>query len=196
MKMRWTLAIAVLLLCGSAIGAIFWKQELQYALPTPVPVGYAPVLWKEQVQLPLKSSGPLFIHFFNPDCPCSRFNKKYFNQLVYNYRDKIEFLVVIPPYASLDAARAYFDRAVRVVVDDAGWAKATGVYATPQAVIVDGQSNLYYRGNYNRTRYCTDPETNYAEMALQALLDGKPAPLFDAHARQAYGCSFEEEPSL
>ena len=105
MNTRWIVAIAVLLLCSSAVVVIFWKQELKYALPTPLPTAYAPVLWKERVELPRKSSEPLFIHFFNPDCPCSRFNRKYFNQLVFTYRNEINFLVVIPPYASVAAAR-------------------------------------------------------------------------------------------
>ena len=41
------------------------------------------------------------------------------------------------------------------VLFDSSLAKACGVYSTPQAVLIDNNQNLYYRGNYNRSRYCT-----------------------------------------
>ncbi len=198
MRLRWAAAIAVLLLCGAAIGYLFWQQELRYALPTPVPAAYAPVLLKQSVRLPQALSKPVFLHFFSPECPCSRFNRKYFNQLIFQYKDSIDFKVIIPSYASQEEAKSFFDDEVEIIVDTEGWAKATGVYATPQAVIIDAQSQLYYRGNYNRTRYCTDPATNYAEQALVAFINREPLPftVIDPLAQTAYGCSFNEEPNL
>jgi hypothetical protein len=174
---------------------LFWKQELKYALPTPVPRAYIPVMLQTSIRLPEAVNAPVFLHFFNPECPCSRFNRKYFNQLIYQYKDKIKFKVVIPPYASLEDAKSFFDSDVEVILDTHGWAKACGVYATPQAVIIDEKSQLFYRGNYNRTRYCTDPSTNYAEQALQAFVNKQPLPpsAMDELARRAYGCSFTEE---
>lgn len=198
MRVRWVTAIAVLLVCGTGIGYLFWQQELQYALPTPVPTAYNPVLIRQSVRLPEVITKPVFLHFFSPECPCSRFNRKYFNQLIFQYRDQIDFKVIIPPYASLEEARSFFDDDVEIVIDTQGWARATGVYATPQAVILDAQQQLYYRGNYNRTRYCTDPSTNYAEQALVAFINRQPLPLtaLDPLAQTAYGCSFNEEPNL
>ena len=49
--------------------------------------------------------------------------------------------------------------------------------------------NLYYRGNYNKTRYCTDAESNYAQMAIDSLLKQNNSPSFNALALRAYGCS-------
>lgn len=43
---------------------------------------------------------------------------------------------------------------------------ALGVYGTPQAVIPDGEGRLYYRGNYNRSRFCPQEWTEYVRLTL------------------------------
>jgi hypothetical protein len=192
MKVKVLLALFTLLICGTLVGYIFWQQELKYALPTPIPVSYTPVFFEEVIRLPEKQSAPVFLHFFNPECPCSRFNRKHVNQLIFQFKDKIKFKVVIPSYASVEEARSFFDEDIEIISDTAGWALTCGVYSTPQAVIIDKQSKLYFRGNYNRTRYCTDPKTNYAELALQAFINNKPLPMMDELAKRAYGCSFAD----
>ncbi len=73
------LAATVLLLIVSGIAALFWQQELQYARPTPVPADYVTVLPGRRVMVPVAAGAvrkPVLLHFFNPDCPCSRFNLK------------------------------------------------------------------------------------------------------------------------
>ncbi|MCS6821844.1 MAG: hypothetical protein NZ551_08235, partial [Microscillaceae bacterium] len=80
------------------------------------------------------------------------------------------------------------------IVDDTGEiAQQCGVYSTPQAVILNTKNQLYYRGNYNRARYCTDKKTNYAQMAMDSLLAQKPPPNFGLLATKAYGCELPQE---
>jgi hypothetical protein len=67
-------------------------------------------------------------------------------------------------------------------------AEKCGVYSTPQAVILTPEHELYYRGNYNRARYCTDKNSNFTQMALDSLLAGNPPPVFNISATRAYGC--------
>ena len=43
------------------------------------------------------------------------------------------------------------------------------MYSTPQAVIADREGRLAYRGNYNVSRYCTDPKTPFVRIALEKL---------------------------
>jgi hypothetical protein len=192
MRINVFIAVITLVICGSIVGFIFWQQELKYTLPTPVPVSYTPVFFEESIRLPVVQKTAVFLHFFNPDCPCSRFNRKHVNQLIYQYKDKIKFRVVIPSYASIEEARSFFDEDIEIIVDTEGWAEACGVYSTPQAVIIDQKSKLYFRGNYNRTRYCTDTKTNYAELALHSFVNNRPLPLMDELAKRAYGCSFAD----
>src|SRR5262249_46492721 len=42
-----------------------------------------------------------------------------------------------------------------------------GVYSTPQAVLLDAKSHIVFRGNYNVSRYCTDPRTEFVRIALE-----------------------------
>src|SRR6266487_227940 len=81
-----------------AIAALFWQNELVYSLPTPVPKNYSAVNPGEKINLAGKvelQNRPLFLHFFNPDCPCSRFNITYFKSLVKQYSGEVTFAIVV-----------------------------------------------------------------------------------------------------
>ncbi|MBS1565196.1 MAG: AhpC/TSA family protein, partial [Bacteroidetes bacterium] len=54
--------------------------------------------------------------------------------------------------------------------------------------ILDEDRRLYYRGNYYRSRYCTDKKSNFAQLALDSLLGHRQNPVFDRLALKAYGC--------
>ncbi len=188
------------LLCtiALAIGFVFWKQEIKYATPTPLPETYQPVPFNYFVNidslLQKKHSKPVHLHFYNPECPCSKFNTDHFNTLLQAYQNRIEFYVVIPTAAHYESTLRKFGKRATIVVDNEELlANALGVYATPQAVLVDTKGSLYYRGNYNRSRYCTDPATNFAQMAIEALLAGQAAPRFTTLATTAYGCELTEK---
>ena len=80
------------MLLFSAVGAIFWYNELVYHLPTPVPANYKAIntgtFVKVNVALANNGSKPLFLHFFNPACPCSRFNMANFKSMVKQYNNR------------------------------------------------------------------------------------------------------------
>jgi len=184
-----------LLIIGSGIAYAFWHQEWKYSLPTPVPSNYhvinsgTPVSIKNIPGLE-HSSKPLFLHFFNPNCPCSRFNITQFKSLVKEYGSKIDFAVIAltnKQYTEKDIQQK-FDLAIPVVFDSS-YAAACGVYSTPQAAIINTDKRLYYRGNYNKSRYCTDKKTNYAEIAIDALLAELGQPRLDPEATVSYGCT-------
>lgn len=189
---------AWLLILVVVVGGLFWYNEWIYSLPTPVPVTYKFVRANEHIALAEKlhidSDKPLFLHFFNPDCPCSRFNLPHFRELVKKYGDKVTFVAV--PMVML--GQEYTDDQIRekigldiVVSREPGLADAVGVYSTPQAVLINTDNNLFYRGNYNKSRYCTDKRSNYAEMALVSILNNSPVPDFGPMALKAYGCTIE-----
>ena len=115
----------------------------------------------------------------------------HFKSLADKYGEQINFAVVV-----MTANKSYttekiqekYDLAIPVLFDTS-LAVSCGVYSTPQAVLLNKDLTLYYRGNYNRTRYCTDQKSNYAQMAIDSLLDDKQEPLFNEYALKAYGCS-------
>lgn len=181
------------------MGFLFWKQEMQYLLPTPVPDHHQPKFVAEHISLPtafnIENTGPVYFHFFNPDCPCSRFNLKHFRSLTNQFHSSLKIYAVIPAYAEVERAREMIDDSRIVIIQDTDdqLAHACGVYSTPQAVVLDASQKLFYRGNYNKTRYCTLKESNYAEIALSALVNGETPPVFNAFATQSYGCQLPSD---
>jgi len=175
------------------VGGLFWYNELIYQLPTPIPKDYKPVYRGQRINISgsiqNESKRPVFFHFFNPDCPCSRFNIASFKSLVKQYGSQIHFVVVVInkyPYTTRQI-QDKFDLNVPVIFDQS-LAKACGVYSTPQAALLNSNHELYYRGNYNRSRYCADESTNYAKMAIEGLLNAKSSMVFNKLALTAYGC--------
>lgn len=202
MRNRKILVVSILTFIFCVIGVVFYKAELKYLRPTPIPEGYQAVMLDTEISLEeLISStgeGPAFYHFYNPDCPCSRFNLDHFQALVKTYGDKVNFTVVAQEnstetYQQVVAAFDPEDQLNIVMDKDKRLATAMGVYSTPQAVLLNTNNKLYYRGNYNKSRYCTDPGKFYAQQALDSLLANRPTPTFDNLATTSYGCELDEQ---
>ena len=193
--MRKWFTLSTLVLIFGFIAAIFWYNEWRYSLPTPVPPNFHPIALNQKINLGDKfvpgRKRPVFLHFFNPACPCSRFNIPHFNTLVKEYGSKINFAVVVmAPGKGYTPEKIMRQFNLQVpVLFDTSLASICGVYSTPQAVLIDTNQTLYYRGNYNRARYCTDIKTNYAQMAIAACLEVRKQPDFNQYALTAYGCS-------
>ncbi len=195
--MNKILTIGLLIAISGLIAHLFWQNELKYSLPTPIPVDYKNVPLGSYINLgetpTTQADKPSFIHFFNPDCPCSRFNIKHFKELVSKYHNQINFSVIV-----IDKSNAYTINAIREKFDlnipisfDTSVAGICGVYSTPQAVLLDSTQHLFFRGNYNKNRYCTMPNSNYAQMAIDSLLSGPMHISFSPMAIKAYGCEIK-----
>lgn len=190
------LAVVLLILIITSIGAIFWYQTWIYSLPTKLPADYKVInkgtLIKLDQHISIERGKPVFIHFFNPDCPCSRFNLKEFKSLALNKSSEASFVVVVlsPRKISAEEVKRKFDFDMPVILDKA-LARECGVYSTPQAVILDNEYRLHYRGNYNESRYCTNKETSFARIALDQLKNERSNFSFNPSALMAYGCSIE-----
>jgi hypothetical protein len=182
----------------SSIGAIFWYQEGKYLLPTPLPEDYTTVSPSELVKIDTtllsdSLSKPTLFHFFSPDCPCSRFNLKHFLTLKRKYNNTINFYAVVTDETQVTSAKKMLDEDILVLVDkDKKLAAACGVYSTPQAAIVQSDNTLFFRGNYNRARYCTDKNSNFVQMALDSLVAKKSPPHFNPLATNSYGCDLSQ----
>jgi hypothetical protein len=189
----WWLAVVF-----AGIFLLFWYNEWVYSLPTPVPKSYHKVTTGTFINItdefrPDKTK-PVFLHFFNLGCPCSRFNIAHFKSLVKRYGDKVSFAVVV-----MNKDKEYTVKEVQdkigltiPVLLDRSLADSCGVYSTPQAVIINTDHKLYYRGNYNKSRYCTNKNSNYAQMALDSLMTNHPHPVFNQYALTAYGCQLPQ----
>jgi thiol-disulfide isomerase/thioredoxin len=188
---KWLIA-GWLCILATAIAGLFWYNEWKYSLPTPVPVNYVPVYAGNYVDVSFgdfKNNKPVFLHFFNPDCPCSKFNVPQFQSLVKQYGRQANFAVVIMSgkHFTTHQIQQKLNLDIPVFFDSAIAANC-GVYATPQAAIIDANGKLFYRGNYNRSRYCSDEKTGYAKIALTSLLNQQSLQNFSQYAFKAYGC--------
>ena len=192
-KIKISIILILLAIIFSGIAALFWNNQFVYSLPTPIPKNYNAVSLGIDIQLPeklfFKNNKPVFLHFFNPDCPCSRFNISHFKSLVKQYSNETTFAMVVMSNKNYTARQIQNRFELNIpVLFDTSIAALCGVYSTPQAVIIDTSQKLYYRGNYNRSRYCTDKKSNYAQQALDSLLRDNPASVFKGLALKAYGC--------
>jgi hypothetical protein len=191
--MRKLFTTVWLILILSAIVGMFYRMQWIYGLPTPVPVNYRKVSLGETIDVDFNrgivKTKPVVLHFFNPDCACSRFNIPHFKSLVNTFGDKVDFVIVPVTTRPITAAeiRDSFDLDIPVLLDTT-IARVCGVYSTPQAAVIDLNDKLYYRGNYNKSRYCADKKTEYARHALESLLNSDTTLVFDPLALKAYGC--------
>ena len=110
--------------------------------------------------------------------------------LITRYGSRVNFAVVLmtDKYYTPVQVKQLYGLAVPIIVNN-GLAQACGVYSTPQAVILNPDRRLYYRGNYNSSRYCSDEKSAYAKIALGTLLQKRQPILFSLYATRAYGCS-------
>ena len=201
--LRWAGAVGstTLLLAGSVW--VFWHEDWRFSLPTPVPAGYpriapgtavpAEALRVVGVRGPMDR--PLFLHFYGKECPCSSFNVDHVRGLVRRFDSRARFVAVLVGETAgsggVEAARGLLG--MEAFADTRGdLAAAVGVYSTPQAAIVDSHGRLFFRGNYNTNRYCSTPLTEFARLALEALLRGDEPPTFSSVATVAYGCALPD----
>ena len=183
------------------IGWIFWKQELKYSMPTPKPASFKEIDLGTTIGLDLPGATSnekvTVLHFFNPDCPCSRFDMANFESMSRKYASQVNFIVVLQSDEE-DAVEDFkdkYDLHLPVVLDQEGKiSDQCGIYSTPQAVILDRNSTMYFKGNYNKSRFCTRQETSYAEIALDSLLAGRALPHFVQNELTVpYGCSLPSD---
>ena len=186
------------LLLLAVVGYAFWNVDWRYSLPTPRPDGLIQPALGSRLAPPasiaaVKRVGrPLLMHFANPECPCTQFNLDHVRRLEQIFGNQVDFVTVLQTGSELGEARSEFQAMhlrMPVVYDrGAQIGEWVGVYATPQAAILSADGALYFRGNYNRSRYCSDESSEFVRLALEALVANRPLPQLPAEATITYGC--------
>jgi hypothetical protein len=128
------------------------------------------------------------VHFWDPACPCSRFNEAHVRKIVAEYaRRGVQFLVVARAGSGLSeallAARAHrtFGDAVRLV--NAPSQAAVGLTpSSPATAILDADGKLAYFGPYSTGAVCTATQGLFAEKVLDQLLQGNHPQLWNTWA--------------
>jgi protein-disulfide isomerase len=188
-------------LAALALG-VFWYQDWQYSLPTPRPTTLRQPVVGEVVKLTpfiSDSAQPTLLHFFNPACPCSQFNVAHVRELIAEFEGRVRVVAVLEatePAAALAEFSQLHLKCAAVVDANGEIARRAGVYSTPQGVVLDGQDRLYYRGNYNRGRYCTAAESEFVRLSLASCLAYRAPQQFSEAATIALGCELPANVSL
>ncbi len=201
MKIRILIFTVALSMISLTIGWLFWEQEVKYALPTPIPTNFVDIEIRQTIDLSnyieINQGKNTLLHFFSDNCACSRFNMKEFERLAKKYEDDIDFFVVIQSdkQEDLEEFKSDYELDILTILDkDGSISDICGIYATPQAVIIDEQSKLYYKGNYNKARFCTRKETRFVQVALDNLLQGEELPPYvELAVTQPYGCTLPSD---
>lgn len=169
-----TVTMSILVLLG-LVGFAFYYQDWKYSLPTPKPVSYHAVAVGTVVEHPKKLGLPTLYHFSGADCPCSEFVIPHLRQLAKKHQGKVRFVFVEEGFKEdVEGLPGSLEGLVDYRYDSTkALAKEMGVYGTPVAAILDSEGKLYFTGNYNRSRYCQDPSTEYVRIALDSLAAGK-----------------------
>jgi hypothetical protein len=192
---RYFLVMLVWCCTSYVVADVFVSFDINYLKPTPIPIGYKFKKTGSDINvggllLQISRDRPIFVHFYNPDCPCSRFNVYAFQRLEKKYRDKVCFVVVVVSNGDIDKlehARHVFSNEIPVMADNK-LAYECGVYSSPQAVLISTDRKLFFRGNYNTSRYCTNSTSFFPELAIKSYLKGDAQALLPDNAYVAYGC--------
>jgi hypothetical protein len=118
--------IFVVVFVTVSVGWIFWQHELKYAAPTPIPHNFVDVPVGAEIELAnwgIPSHKLTLLHFFNPNCPCSKFNMKEFGALVRKYKDQINFVVILQSNddEQIAAFKTKYELNVKIVADTDGY---------------------------------------------------------------------------
>lgn len=154
-------------------GYVMWVEDGRYGQPTKRPPGLvtpevgAVLDWPVEVERHLQPGRPALLHFFNPDCPCTRFNLDLVRDLSREHGADVTFVLVLEASDATAAPDPIAGLPHRIVVDRGGAiADLAGVYSTPSAVVLDAAHALHYVGNYTKARYCSDPRQQPVPVAL------------------------------
>lgn len=195
---RQRIVLGAALLALATMAQVFWDEDLRYSLPTPRPSGLRQAARGSQLELPAalaarlpRADGrPVLLHFYNPDCPCSRFNRDHVHALRLRYAEHVQIVDVLETPQELAGE---VDAATPWVADpDGSIAEACGIYSTPQALLLDAQRRIVFRGNFNTSRWCNATATQFVRQAIEALLHGVQGPV-DPRAELSYGCALPQD---
>jgi hypothetical protein len=180
----WMLAVPLVVLWSAGTAYAFWYFELADLRPFAVddsgsPVAFDAAPLRSEVQRMARSGAPAtLVHFWDPACPCSRFNVPHVRELVAAYRDQgVRFVAVVSPGAAADkkelAARAaaLFGAEFEIAVADGSLAN---IPASPAAMVVDGHGRLAYLGPYGLGAACGAGSERFVERAMELALAGTP----------------------
>lgn len=153
-----------------AMGFAFWWFQLRWYQPLEDLTGDA--LFSAE-QLTLSQTTPdtpiEVIHFYDANCPCTRFNTPHVQELITRYQGEgLRFRVLVPESAQLSGARQKFPGIpVSVATQD------NQPVASPAALVRTQQLGAQYLGPWSPGAVCSTRSGDYVAQVLDQLLGGE-----------------------
>jgi len=132
-------------------------------------------LAKKTDPLAKKSAVISVVHFWNPDCPCSRFNQPHVQQIISDYgRNNVRFTVVvggatekIRQQHQVEARKIFNFEAVIDIRSD--WPMESGPPSSPAVGVMNSSGELVYFGPYSLGARCSPEKGKFVEKVIEQL---------------------------
>lgn len=121
------------------------------------------------------------VHFWNPDCPCNRFNEVHVKKIISDYADKnVRFTIVVSGNSAEQrklreerARKIFSHQAVKNFRSD--WPMDKGPPSSPAVGVINSVGELVYFGPYSLGANCAPDKGKFVEKVLDHLKNKKQA---------------------
>lgn len=119
------------------------------------------------------------VHFWNPDCPCNRFNEVHVKKIISDYAEKnVQFTIVVSGNSEEQrkllrerASKTFTHHGVTNIRSD--WPMDKGPPSSPAVGVVNSNGELVYFGPYSLGANCSPDKGKFVETVLDHLHDKK-----------------------
>lgn len=190
-KKSWFVAILVFLWLASTIFAFWWFQFRNIQAFDSNAVGNQTVFFEsgelgERLEKlvgddysPGKKATISVVHFWDPDCPCSRFNEVHVKKIISDYAEKnVKFTIVVGGSNEAErkqrqilAQNVFNHIAVKEIRSD--WPMHKGPPSSPAVGVVNSDGELVYFGPYSLGARCAPDKGQFVEKVLDGLYASK-----------------------
>ena len=119
------------------------------------------------------------VHFWNPDCPCNRFNESHVKKIITDYAEKnVQFTIVVSGQSAkvrnqrYEQAKEIFSHpSVKEIRND--WPMQKGPPSSPAVGVLNSDGELIYFGPYSLGARCAPDKAKFVETVLDGLYKNK-----------------------
>lgn len=182
----------------------FWVLQWQYLRPFPKETLAVSSQFFEGAALNLPAvhglqadkSGSV-IHFWDPECPCTRFSTPHVRDLIAQ-ADAQGFTstVIVNRGINSDAgsrlksARKTFGEQIAIQLWSESLAEQLPIPASPSALVMSKEGRLSYVGPYSSDAFCSTEDGAFVEEAMTQIASGKVEPIAENNLATACFCSW------
>lgn len=126
-----------------------------------------------------KASTISVVHFWNPACPCNRFNEVHVKKIISEYAGKnVKFTIVVSGSNEQErnqrqilAQQVFTHKAVKEIRSD--WPMDKGPPSSPAVGVINRSGELVYFGPYSLGARCAPDKGKFVETVLDGLYENK-----------------------